>query len=59
MDYIDRLRRFAVNDPRLDADLGLEPTELAPRDVALIRLAALVAVGGVAVAVARRRRTEH
>lgn len=46
MDYIDRLRRFAVNDPRLDADLGLEPTELAPRDVALARLAALVAVGG-------------
>ncbi|SKC37215.1 carboxymuconolactone decarboxylase family protein [Krasilnikoviella flava] len=46
MDYIDRLRRFAVNDPRLDGDLELEPTQLDPRDVALARLAALVAVGG-------------
>ncbi|MGF0117407.1 carboxymuconolactone decarboxylase family protein [Promicromonospora sp. Marseille-Q5078] len=46
MDYVDRLRRFAVNDPSLDDGRGLEPAELEQRDVALARLAALVAVGG-------------
>ena len=46
MDYIDRLRRFAVNDPSLDVDQQVEPTALDPRTVAVARLAALVAVGG-------------
>jgi 4-carboxymuconolactone decarboxylase len=46
VDYIDRLRRFAVNDPRLDADQELAPAELDPRTAAVARLAALVAVGG-------------
>lgn len=46
MDYIERLRRFAVNDPRLDADQKIEPIMLDSRTVAVARLAALVAVGG-------------
>ncbi|MEL7974623.1 carboxymuconolactone decarboxylase family protein [Isoptericola sp. F-RaC21] len=46
MDYIDRLRRFAVNDPNLDTEVHIAPRVLDPRDVALTRLAALVAVGG-------------
>ena len=43
------LRRFAINDPRLAEDLGgasVEPEELDPKTLALVRLAALVAVGG-------------
>ncbi|MCA5894961.1 carboxymuconolactone decarboxylase family protein [Isoptericola sp. NEAU-Y5] len=46
MDYIDRLRRFAVNDASLDPERQLEPTSLDARTTAVARLAALVAVGG-------------
>ncbi|MFF3065994.1 carboxymuconolactone decarboxylase family protein [Oerskovia sp. NPDC057915] len=46
VDYTDRLRRFAINDARLEEDLELESTVLEPKTLALIRLAALVAVGG-------------
>ena len=50
MDYTERLRRLAMNDPTLAADvvdeIGTEPKELDPRTLALVRLAALVAVGG-------------
>ena len=46
MDYIDRLRRFAINDSHLQEDLELESTVLEPKTLALVRLAALVAVGG-------------
>jgi 4-carboxymuconolactone decarboxylase len=51
MDYIDRLRRLAINDSDLVEDTAgcdkdwLEPI-LDPRTLALVRLAALVAVGG-------------
>ena len=53
MDYTDLLRRLAVHDERLLEDAlgggvrasGLDPT-LDPRTLALVRLAALVAVGG-------------
>lgn len=46
VDYTDRLRRFAINDARLEEDLEVESTVLEPKTLALIRLAALVAVGG-------------
>jgi alkylhydroperoxidase/carboxymuconolactone decarboxylase family protein YurZ len=46
VDYIDRLRRFALNDSRLDQDVEIEPTVLEPKTLALVRLAALFAVGG-------------
>jgi 4-carboxymuconolactone decarboxylase len=50
MDYTERLRRLAMNDPTLAADvvdeLGTEPKELDSRTLALVRLGALVAVGG-------------
>ena len=49
MDYTDVLRRLAINDPRLAEDLnegGRPPEELDPKTRALVRLAALVAVGG-------------
>ena len=49
MDYTDVLRRLAINDPRLTEDLterASQPTELDPKTQALVRLAALVAVGG-------------
>ena len=49
MDYTDVLRRLAINDPRLAEDLtdGARPPEqLDPKTRALVRLAALVAVGG-------------
>lgn len=45
MDYTDRLRRFTFNDPRLASDCP-EPGGLDPKIVSLVRLAALVAVGG-------------
>jgi alkylhydroperoxidase/carboxymuconolactone decarboxylase family protein YurZ len=50
VDYTERLRRLAINDGRLvgddrdDSEL-LDPV-LDPRTTALVRLAALVAVGG-------------
>jgi 4-carboxymuconolactone decarboxylase len=50
VDYTERLRRLAMNDPTLAADvvdeIGTEPKELDPRTLALVRLGALVAVGG-------------
>ena len=54
LDYTAVLRRLSVHDDRLVADVrggadtqaaGLDPT-LDPRTLALVRLAALVAVGG-------------
>jgi 4-carboxymuconolactone decarboxylase len=50
MDYLDILRRLAINDSTL-ADLansnpGLAGTTLGPRAVAVVRIAALVAIGG-------------
>jgi len=48
VDYVARLRRLAINDSRLDADPadGFSAEELDPKSLALVRLAALVAVGG-------------
>ena len=45
MDYTDRLLRLAINDVRLDEG-GVEPEVLDAKVVALVRLAALIAVGG-------------
>jgi alkylhydroperoxidase/carboxymuconolactone decarboxylase family protein YurZ len=50
MDCTDRLRRLAINDeraPGLDVDgANTADGELDPKTLALVRLAALVAVGG-------------
>ena len=50
MDYTERLRRLAINDARLADDdpdgAGAGSGELDPKTLALVRLAALVAVGG-------------
>lgn len=46
MDYTDRLRRLAINDPRLEEGVEIQPTVLQPKTLALVRLAALVAIGG-------------
>lgn len=50
MDYTDRLRRLAINDPRYVDEVlggaGNASQELDPKTLALVRLAALVAVGG-------------
>ena len=48
MDYTERLRRLAINDARFTDGGGrdLETQELNPKTLALVRLAALVAVGG-------------
>ena len=48
MDYIERLRRLAINDARIADAHGdcLGGGELDPKTLAMIRLAALVAVGG-------------
>ena len=50
MDYMERLRRLAISDVRLMGDgvggAGMETEELDPKTQALVRLAALVAVGG-------------
>jgi len=48
VDHIERLRRLAINDGRIadDHDDFLGPAELDPKTLALVRLAALVAVGG-------------
>jgi 4-carboxymuconolactone decarboxylase len=50
LDYTDRLRRLAINDAHV-ADDGVDGADvesggLDPRALALVRLAALVAVGG-------------
>ena len=50
MDHTDWLRLLALNDTRLAEDLvgppGWEAEELDPKTLALVRLAALIAVGG-------------
>jgi 4-carboxymuconolactone decarboxylase len=50
VDYTDRLRRLAINDPRYVNEVlggaGNASPELDPKTLALVRLAALVAVGG-------------
>ena len=48
MDYTDRLRCLAINDTRRVEGVGgeVESRELDPKSLALVRLAALVAVGG-------------
>ena len=50
MDYADRLRRLAISDERLmdgdPIDLAAGPDGLDPRTLALVRVAALVAIGG-------------
>jgi 4-carboxymuconolactone decarboxylase len=50
LDHTDRLRRLATNDERLAEELiggaGVACAKLDPRTLALVRLAALVAVGG-------------
>ena len=50
MDYTERLRRLAINDPRFVNEVfggpGAATQELDPKTLALVRLAALVAVGG-------------
>ena len=50
MDYMDVLRLLALNDARLAEDLVgpsvPDSVELDPKTLALVRLAALVAVGG-------------
>ncbi len=52
MKYTEVLQRLALNDEHFAEDcvgrLGVEPIELDPKTLALIRLAALVAVGGTA-----------
>jgi 4-carboxymuconolactone decarboxylase len=50
LDYTERLRRLAINDARFTEDgagaAGDASEELDPKTLALVRLAALVAVGG-------------
>ncbi|MBD5785616.1 carboxymuconolactone decarboxylase family protein [Cellulosimicrobium terreum] len=46
MDYAETLRRLMINDARIVDGRGLDPEALPPRTLALVRLAALVAVGG-------------
>jgi 4-carboxymuconolactone decarboxylase len=51
MDYTEVLRRLTVNDPQLvvqfnDGERGPAEPLLDPRSLALVRVAALIAVGG-------------
>jgi alkylhydroperoxidase/carboxymuconolactone decarboxylase family protein YurZ len=49
LDYVDRLRRLAINDEQFAAACARgsdEPVELDPKTLALVRLAGLIAVGG-------------
>ena len=50
MDYIERLRRLAINDGQIaedhDRGTGVESEVLDDKTLTLVRLAALVAVGG-------------
>jgi 4-carboxymuconolactone decarboxylase len=49
VDYTDRLRRLSINDPQFADELSgvaVPLTQLDPKTLALVRLAALVAVGG-------------
>ena len=45
MDHEELLRRLTINDLRIDDGRGLECETFSPRDRALARLAAAVAVG--------------
>lgn len=50
VDYVDRLRRLAINDARYAVECvggaGVESDELDAKTLALVRVGALVAVGG-------------
>jgi len=46
VDHAELLRRLTINDARVDDGRGLSPEVLSPSSLALVRLAALVAVGG-------------
>jgi alkylhydroperoxidase/carboxymuconolactone decarboxylase family protein YurZ len=50
LDYTEQLRRLALNDQTVAAGgpggTDVEPSELDPKTLALVRIAALVAVGG-------------
>jgi 4-carboxymuconolactone decarboxylase len=50
VDHTERLRRLAISDARflddVDPRVGSEPGELDAKTLSLVRLAALVAVGG-------------
>jgi 4-carboxymuconolactone decarboxylase len=50
VDYAERLRRLVINDACFagggTGGTGVEPRDLDPKTLALVRLAALVAVGG-------------
>ena len=50
MDYTERLRRLAISDAEYFDDgsdrIGLDPAGLDAKTLALVRLAALVAIGG-------------
>ena len=50
LDYIERLRRLAINDAQIAEDhgggVGVETDVLDSKTLTLVRLAALVAVGG-------------
>jgi 4-carboxymuconolactone decarboxylase len=49
VDYAERLRRLVINDACFaggTGGAGVEPRDLDPKTLALVRLAALVAVGG-------------
>ncbi|WP_407320381.1 carboxymuconolactone decarboxylase family protein [Isoptericola halotolerans] len=48
MDYGETLQRLMVNDARIEDGQGLEPGVLSAKLLALVRLAAVVAVGGSA-----------
>jgi 4-carboxymuconolactone decarboxylase len=52
MDYTEVLRRLAINDEQFAEECStgkrLDSVELDPRTLALVRIAALVAVGGAA-----------
>ena len=48
VDYTERLRCLAINDARFAEGVGrdIESQDLSPKTLALVRLAALIAVGG-------------
>ena len=52
MDYMEALRRLAINDEHFAEEcvsgVGVESVKLDPKTLALVRLGALVAVGGAA-----------
>ncbi|GAA1988875.1 hypothetical protein GCM10009718_28080 [Isoptericola halotolerans] len=46
VDHAEQLRRLTINDARLDDGRGVDPVVLTPHDLALVRIAALVAGAG-------------